>query len=170
MTRANLPALLIAVSAGVLTASAEAHADSKCLKDAQRFCPNIPWGEGRVLTCLQARFGDLSSACQQEIQQIQNRSAEITQACVTDLWQYCQNVAPGAGRLQVCLLSRWDNLSSTCRDTVSEISQKAQGMQDYCADDIERLCYGIRPGGGQLYLCLKAQESQVSVQCRSVLR
>ena len=170
MTRANLRALLIAVAAGVLSVSAIAHGDSMCMKDAQRYCPTIPFGEGRVLTCLQARWMDLSSACQNEIQQIQNRAAEINQACVTDLWQYCPNVAAGAGRLQACLVSRWDNLSSICRDKVAEVAEKAQGMRDYCADDIDRLCSWVKPGGGQLFMCLKAQESKVSVQCRKVLR
>ena len=170
MTRANLRVLLIAVTAGVLSASAAAHADSACMKDAQRFCPTIPFGEGRVYTCLQARWMELSSACQNEIQQIQNRAAEINQACVTDLWQYCPNVAPGAGRLQACLVSRWDDLSSICRDKVAEVAEKAQGLQNYCADDTERLCNWVKPGGGQLFMCLKAQESKVSAQCRRVLR
>src|SRR5215831_11264728 len=142
MTRTNLRALLIGVAAGALTASAAADADSACLSDAKRFCSNIPNGEGRVLTCLQTRWMDLSSACQQEIQQFQNWAAAIGTACTTDLWQYCQNIAPGGGRLQVCLMSRWDDVSSTCRDAVTQVAQMTQGMQDYCADDIERLCYG----------------------------
>jgi hypothetical protein len=170
MTRANLRTLLISALAGVLTASAAANADSACLSDAKRLCSNIPIGEGRVLTCLQTRWKDLSSACQQEIQQIQNRAREIDLACSGDVWQYCSNVVPGGDRIRVCLWSRWDDLSSTCREKAAMVAEKAQQLSDYCAGDIERLCPGLRPGGGQLYLCLKAQESKASSQCRRVLR
>ena len=170
MTEASLRAMLTAVGAGLLLSSVAAHADSACLPDAQRYCGQIPIGEGRVLTCLQSRWKDLASACQQEIQAIQNRAREIKLACTGDVWQYCQGVAPGADRIRVCLWSHWDDLSSTCRDTVTELANKAQNLWDQCAGDVERLCPGMKPGGGQLYLCLKAQESKASSQCRSALR
>ena len=170
MAKAKLRALLTAVSAAVLVASHSAHADSACLPDVQRFCSAIPIGEGRVLTCLQARWKDLASSCQQEIQAIQNRAREIDLACSNDVWQYCANVAPGGDRIRVCLWSHWDNLSSTCRDTAAALAEKAQQLWDNCATDADRLCPGLKPGGGQIYLCLKAQESKASSQCRSVLR
>ena len=170
--RLCLQATLCALAAAVcaLTPSSAARADSACLPDAQRFCGNIQIGEGRVMTCLQARWNDLSSACQQEIQRIRNRSQELHQACAADVWQYCGNVAPGADRLRICIVSNWDNLSSTCREKVAEVSEKAQALQQNCAADIERLCPGLKPGGGQLYLCLKALESKTSSQCRAALR
>ncbi|SRR6266566_2267017 len=167
---ANLRALLGAAAAGVLMATAAAHADSACVSDARRYCSSIPFGEGRVLTCLQSRWKDLSGACQQEIQAIQNRAREINLACANDVWQYCRGVAPGGGRIRVCLWSRWDDLSSTCRETVTEIAAKAQKIWDQCAGDMERLCPGLKPGGGQIYLCLKAQESKASSQCQGALR
>ena len=171
MSRTNPRSPLIALFAAVLaTASSTARADSACVKDAQKFCSRIPIGEGRVLTCLQTRWKDLSSACQQDIQRIQNAASEINLACANDVWQYCQNVAPGGDRIRVCLWSQWDNLSSTCRDKAAEVAEKAQNLADYCADDIDRLCPGMRAGGGQIYMCLKAQASKASSQCQRVLR
>jgi hypothetical protein len=171
MPRTNPRAPLIALFAVVLaTASSTAHADSPCLKDAEQFCAGIPIGEGRVLTCLQARWKDLSGACQQDINRIQNLARDITLACANDVWQYCQNVVPGGDRIRVCLWSRWDDLSSTCRDRAAEVAEKAQQLWDQCAGDIDRLCPGMKPGGGQIYLCLKAQESKASSQCRRALR
>jgi len=158
------------LSAALLTLSGPALADSACLKDAKRYCAAIPIGEGRVLTCLQARWIDLSGECQHEIQEIQNRAREISLACSNDVWQFCQGVAPGGDRIRVCLWARWDDLSSTCRDKAAEVAEKAQAMSDRCGDDIDRLCPGMQPGGGRIYLCLKAQESKVSSQCRSALR
>jgi hypothetical protein len=53
---------------------------------------------------------------------------------------------------------------------VTALADKAQKMADQCAGDIERLCAGLRAGRGQLYLCLKAQESKTSSGCQSALR
>ncbi|HME90613.1 MAG TPA: cysteine rich repeat-containing protein [Myxococcaceae bacterium] len=170
MSRTRLRLSLIALSAAILTLSGAAHADSACLKDAGRFCSGIPIGEGRVLTCLQARWKDLSGTCQHEIQEVQNRAREFTLACTNDVWQFCQNVVPGGDRIRVCLWSRWDDLSSTCREKAAEVAEKAQQLWDQCGVDIDRLCPGMKPGGGQIYLCLKAQESKVSSQCRKTLR
>jgi hypothetical protein len=170
MTRNKLRTLLTVVSAGVLLPVGAARADSACLADAKRFCGQIPIGEGRVLTCLQARWKDLSGQCQREIQEIQARAREINSACANDVWQFCANVAPGGDRVRVCLWSNWDNLSSTCREMAAQVAEKAQDLLDNCAGDLERLCPGLQPGGGQLYLCLKAQASKASSQCRRTLR
>jgi len=35
-----------------------------------------------------------------------------------------------------------------------------------CADDIEKYCKEIRPGGGRLLNCLKAHKTELSVSCR----
>ena len=35
-----------------------------------------------------------------------------------------------------------------------------------CADDIEKYCKEIKPGGGRLLECLKAHETELSVSCR----
>jgi hypothetical protein len=161
---------LTLLAASVLLASAAARGDSACLRDAERYCSRIPIGDGRVLTCLQARWSDLASACQQEIQTIQNRAREINLACSNDVWQYCRNVVPGADRIRVCLWANWDNLSSTCREKAAEVAEKTQQIQQLCGPDIDRLCPGMAAGGGQIFLCLKAQQSKASSQCQSALR
>ena len=35
----------------------------------------------------------------------------------------------------------------------------------YCKADAERLCAGVKPGGGALKKCLKEHENEVSVGC-----
>jgi hypothetical protein len=170
MTALKTSILLAALAAGALLTSAPARADSACIRDAQQFCDGIAFGDGRVMTCLQSRWSDLSSGCQQEIQAIQNRAKQISSACTNDIWQYCANVRPGADRLRICLRSHWDDLSSTCRDEAARVAEKAQKLWDNCQADADRLCAGLKPGGGQIFLCLKTQESKTSSQCRVALR
>jgi hypothetical protein len=35
-----------------------------------------------------------------------------------------------------------------------------------CADDIEKYCKEIKPGGGRILNCLKSHETELSVSCR----
>jgi Cysteine rich repeat len=43
------------------------------------------------------------------------------------------------------------------------------GLMTYCKADIERLCAGVRPGGGRLIKCLKAHKEEMSVGCGEAL-
>ena len=166
MTTTSIRAATIAIGACALLAPLEAFADSACLPDAQRFCAGIPIGDGRVLTCLKARWKDLSSACQQDIQRVENRARQISNACAADVWQYCANVRPGQGRIRTCLWARWNDLSSTCREEAARVAEKSQQLWEKCSADAAALCPGMQPGGGLIYLCLKAQESKASSACR----
>jgi len=48
--------------------------------------------------------------------------------------------------------------------TVSAPAAHAQKLA-YCKADAERLCAGIKPGGGALKKCLKEHENEVSIGC-----
>ena len=39
-----------------------------------------------------------------------------------------------------------------------------------CADDIEKYCKEIKPGGGRILNCLKTREAELSVSCRGKIR
>src|SRR6478736_3740530 len=86
--------------------------ESACVADARTHCPDIPPGDGRVVACLKAKWSDLSSSCQQDFQEHQSRVASMNLSCANDLWQLCQGVVPGQGRIYSCLISGWDRVSS----------------------------------------------------------
>ncbi|MGO9421135.1 cysteine rich repeat-containing protein [Roseiarcus sp.] len=46
----------------------------------------------------------------------------------------------------------------------------AAGQLAYCKADAERLCPGVRPGGGALKNCLKEHENEVSIGCGKELK
>lgn len=46
----------------------------------------------------------------------------------------------------------------------------ALAAQGPCADDIDKLCKDVTPGGGKVLACLKANESSVSPTCKEHLR
>ena len=167
------PAARLALGAALafpLLAASPARADGPCVEDARRLCPDVPVGEGRILACLRARWKEVSSACQQNVNEAAARARQFSAACEADVWQFCQGVRPGRGRIAACLGARWDDLSSTCRDAVAVASEKVQRFATDCADDAARFCPGVQPGGGRIYGCLKLQESRLSSRCRRAMR
>jgi hypothetical protein len=42
-------------------------------------------------------------------------------------------------------------------------------VQAACAADVQKLCAGIRPGGGRIIACLKQHQDQVSNQCKQAI-
>jgi len=167
MTTFRMPALCGALLA--LAPAAAAGADA-CGEDARRLCPDVPIGEGRVVNCLREHWNDLSSSCQHTIQGVDNRARQVSVACTWDVYQYCQSVPTGGGRVLSCLSRRWDDLTSTCKDAVGQVAEKGKQFASACKADAERLCQGIEPGGGRIFACLKLQERAVSSRCADAMR
>ena len=160
--------LLLAARAG----AAPAHAQTPCLEDAARVCPGIPVGDGRLYRCLVAKQFQLSSRCVEHIREVQRRAAEFTADCAPDVYRFGPTVRTGEGRLLECLgayVGRRE-LSSNCEDAVVSALEKLQAFSDACANDAARLCAGVQPGRGRLFLCLLAASDQLSSQCRSAVR
>src|SRR5690348_5028261 len=50
-------------------------------------------------------------------------------------------------------------------------TQQARAQEfAYCRADLQRLCHGVRPGGGRIKQCLKAHENDLTVGCAKELR
>jgi hypothetical protein len=162
--------LPVACAALVAAAPGRAVAEDACVADARRLCADVPYGEGRVVDCLRSRWYEVSSACQQEIQSVDNRARQIGVACTHDVYEHCRRVPAGGGRVLSCLARSWDQLSSTCQQAVATVAERVERFTAACSADAERLCGGVEPGGGRVFACLKAQERAVSSRCAATLR
>jgi hypothetical protein len=154
----------------VLLLPRPAAAEAACATDARRLCPDVPYGGGAVLQCLRERWREVSGACQQDIRNLDNRVREVDASCANDYFRWCQGTPRGQGRILACLGRRWSDLSSTCRDAVSLISERAKRFTDACSADADRLCQGVEPGQGRIFACLKFQERAVSSRCQAAMR
>jgi hypothetical protein len=164
------PRVTAVACAALMAMARAAHAEDACAVDARRLCPDVPAGEGRVVDCLRARWYEVSGAGQQTIQRVENRARQVGVACTTDVYEHCPRVRAGGGRVLSCLAVHWDDLSSTCRDVVAEVAERARKFTTACSADAERLCPGVEPGGGRIFACLKLQERAVSSRCGEALR
>ncbi len=157
---------------GLLAAiGAPAAADAPCAEDAARLCPRVEPGDRRLWDCLLQKQFQLSSACQRNIQEVQRRASEFSADCAQDVYRYCRSTPPGQGRILACLQAYvgTGDLSSNCEQAVVTALEKVQALADAFTDDAARLCSGVQPGGGRIFLCLRAQSERVSSRCRAAL-
>jgi hypothetical protein len=86
-----------------------------CANDVAKFCQGVEGGQGKLMQCLQEHQSELSSPCQARVQAVETRMREMTEACQSDVRQFCTGVNPGAGRIAQCLKQHESGLSSTCK-------------------------------------------------------
>jgi hypothetical protein len=55
-------------------------------------------------------------------------------------------------------------------DLRDRLASGVERIQDACADDIDRFCGDITPGGGRIAGCVRAYSDQFSLRCRFTLR
>jgi len=90
-------------------------------------------------------------------------------ACKEDSAKFCKDVEPGGGRLAQCLKTHESELTPACRETMTAAKAKIQGAHEACADDVQKFCTEVKPGGGRVMKCLKQNEKGLSPECREKL-
>jgi hypothetical protein len=88
-------------------------------------------------------------------------------ACKGDVDKFCQGVQQGEGRIAKCIAQHKEELSPGCKARLEEAAKQLKGVQKACEDDIMAFCEGVKPGGGRIAQCLKANESKLSPQCKA---
>jgi hypothetical protein len=88
-------------------------------------------------------------------------------ACAGDVEKFCQAVQQGGGRIAKCIAQHKEELSPGCKASLAEVGKQLKGVQKACEDDIMAFCAGVKPGGGRIAQCLKANESKLSPQCKA---
>jgi hypothetical protein len=164
--------LLVPLAALLAVAGASrALADAPCSADAARLCPGIPSGDGRLWACLLRNELKLSSPCVANIRDVQRRANEFNADCSADIYRFCP-VRPGGGRVLDCLSAHVgrSELGSNCEDAVIKAIENLQEFADACANDAAALCGGVQPGGGRVFLCLRAQSDRLSTRCRRAVQ
>ncbi len=104
----------IALTAAAL-AIGSAGAQDACHADVQKLCAGIPPGGGRILACLKSNADRLSPPCKAHIEEVRQKAREFGEACEGDIYQFCQGIKPGRGRILACLKSNTDRLSPACQ-------------------------------------------------------
>ncbi len=89
--------------------------DEPCRVEMDKFCKDVPAGEGRVLKCLQAHSAELSDACRAYV----NTAAQYV-VCLDDIMRLCPKTQPGGARGMKCLRTHQGQLSDECKRELSK--------------------------------------------------
>jgi Cysteine rich repeat len=70
-----------------------------CADDVAKVCQSVKGRRGQLMQCLKEHETELSSQCQARVQAIETRKKEVSDACQSDVQQFCKDVSPGRGNL-----------------------------------------------------------------------
>lgn len=160
---------IVRVVSVVLLSVGIARAQDACREDAEKLCPGIPQGGGRILACLQANSAKVSAECKKQVGAIAAKAKEIGAACSDDIWQVCPDARVGGGRVLRCLAANSARLSEPCQKVVQNAQEKTAEFKKSCSDDMAKFCQGIPKGQGRVLACLKSKQAELAPACQSVL-
>ena len=90
--------------------------------------------------------------------------------CEADIQKFCASVPIGGGRIQACLRKHAKELSPACASRYQNLEQEMGTLAAICRFDISRFCSDVSPGGGRVADCLKANQDDLSPECKDGLR
>ncbi len=111
--------LAVALAAPLLSLPASAQGKRPCMDDIRRLCPDVQFGDrAGAMQCLQSNAGQLSSACQKNINKMRRQGAALAEACREDAERLCGGVKPGDSRMRGCFRENWGEVSPGCQEAI----------------------------------------------------
>jgi len=92
--------------------------------------------------------------------------AETSPPCAEEIAKFCKDIQPCKGLLMDCLKEHENELSSICKAKVEEANKRLEEAQQVCAEDIQKFCKDVQPGGGRIAKCLKEHACDLSPACK----
>ena len=102
-----------------------------CRDDADKLCPGVQPGGGRIVKCLSVHDYELSPRCQTEIARIgaaREKVSELKRLCQADVQRVCRGLEGRAGDLLTCLQANQAELSSECRSAGPAVAMEAGSL------------------------------------------
>lgn len=145
---------------------APARAQDPCASDTARWC------DGRsptdLLSCLQSHRADLSGPCQDYVEWAMVSVQSLIQDCQPDAFQLCRNVGRGEPTI-ACLSKNQGKLTRRCQEDFDAFARAEAASAKECADDAARQCPDVKPGKGDVHICLLYKGKSLSPACRKAM-
>lgn len=101
------------------------HEMQDCHRELKELCKD-KHGAG-MFACIKKNKSNLSSECQQKIEEKKAKWKGHSEACKVDREKYCEDIKPGSGRLIKCMQEHIDQLSPECKAHVEK--EKAEPIE-----------------------------------------
>uniref|UniRef100_A0A061RAY5 Golgi apparatus protein 1 n=1 Tax=Tetraselmis sp. GSL018 TaxID=582737 RepID=A0A061RAY5_9CHLO len=140
-----------------------------CAKEIGSLCQGIEPGEGRVISCLQAKRSHItSSACRDAVLKITGLATDdwrmdynLYTSCQQDVEKHCAGVEPGEGRVHQCLRANSDRLSPRClmaermMEELESEDIRVNPRLKVCTSAARRFCADVPAGDAARISCLQ---------------
>ena len=104
---------------------------------------------------------------------VASSNARGEDACKADVVKFCDEVLPGADRINVCLEAHQKELSAGCQQQLASerwVAAPAHAAREQaCKADVVKFCDEVLPGAGRIIVCLEAHQKELSVPCQEQL-
>eukprot|EP00775_Hariotina_reticulata_P012795 gene12795-12923_t len=156
-------------------------------------CKDVTPGEGAVAECISELLSAADAGepgaelvpedCQEEVYQFIiirgkniNANIPLARACKADADKLCGSSyfigGTADGQVTQCLREQADKLSKACAKEIFKV-QKAiavdyradPALTEACRPDVERLCKGLKDGGGRIISCLRDHQAELNYEC-----
>lgn len=172
--------------------------DGACSLEIKKYCEDVEEGEGKLGDCLsdaitESEFPEdgkdvpvISDACREEVYKFKierdsniNKNIPLAKACKVDAEKLC-NVTwffgYKSGQVIACLRDYRLQVNKNCRKQLLKVMMDAAAdyradplLFESCKGDSERLCSGVKNGGGRIQACLRDKRMQLSWACEEQL-
>ena len=85
-----------------------------CEADRQKFCSDVAFGGGRMVTCLKQHESELSSACKEVLANVAEKGQAIPE-CRADAAKLCNAAIGDPDRMKACMQEHAAQLSEDCK-------------------------------------------------------
>ena len=157
--------LPLAVLIAALPAAGRA-ADDPCAADTARWCAGKAPAD--LLSCLQSHRADLSGACQDYVEWAMVSVQSLIQDCQPDAFQLCRNVGRGEPTIS-CLSANQGKLTRRCQEDFDAFARAEAATARSCAAETARYCPDVKPGKGDVHICLLYKGKDLSPACRKAM-
>jgi hypothetical protein len=158
-------------------------AEGACKQDADKLCPGLTKGDGKLGPCMKEHKDELSQACKDEMtagmakhkEKLDAMKAKLDAACGADADKFCKGLKPGDGKYGACMKEHKDEVSQGCKDAMTagmeKRKEKMEGrkkeLEAACASDTDKFCKGTTPGDKKWGPCMKDHKDELSDTCKS---
>jgi hypothetical protein len=159
----------LAVVLALLAPAVTRSGDVPCAEELRSMCKGIEPGDGRVLSCLRARWGDLSQACRDRLDRTASAAEYKILTCEPELFRFCSDVPAQRDATLACLAAHLDELAPACRTTVERERSRGKALLAACRDEAARFCAGAGDDAAKLTVCLAERSKELSPGCAAAI-
>jgi hypothetical protein len=94
--------------------------------------------------------------------------------CAEDAKSLCADIKIGEGKMLMCLIQKWEDLSEACKKAIqifeAQTKPKPKNPFEVCRQELKQFCDTEKPSLNALAVCLFQHKDEVSKDCKEMIK